>query len=69
MDRTTLTFSKYPFLKDLGLEEQNLGCYANGEWKSTGGEEQVSLNPHDNKSVAVTKMASLEDYEATVKQM
>lgn len=69
-DDKALTFSKYPFLKELGLSEENLGCYSDGQWKSgSGGEEQLSINPHDNKAIANTKMASLEDYEATIKAM
>lgn len=68
-DGQELTFSKYAFLKELGLEEENLGCYSDGKWLSSGGEQQVSVNPHDNKAIANTKMASLDDYEATIKGM
>lgn len=56
-------------MKELGLQEENLGCYYDGTWKSNGGAEHVSLNPHNNKPIARTKMASLEDYEATMKAM
>ena len=64
-----LTFANYPFLKELGLTEENLGCYSNGEWKSNGGGEHISISPHTNKGVAKTKLASLDDYEATIKGM
>lgn len=30
-----LLFDSYPFLKDLGLEKENLGCY-NGTWCGSG---------------------------------
>ena len=38
-----LTYSKYPFLKELGLEEENPGCY-NGTWCGSGA-LYTSLNP------------------------
>lgn len=28
----SLAFDKYPFLKELGLKEDNLGCYYGGKW-------------------------------------
>jgi hypothetical protein len=69
MEATDLTFEKYGFLKELGLEKENLGCYFNGEWKSNSSSEHTSLNPHDNKGVAKTKLASLEDYNACIDSM
>ena len=66
---TEYTFSNYPFLEELGLTEENLGCYSNGTWKSTSGGEHVSINPHDNKAIAKTKLASLEDYETAIQGM
>ena len=68
-NQTELTFETFPFLKELGLTESNLGCYSNGTWKSTGGEEHVSINPHNNKGIAKTMMASMEDYESTITAM
>ena len=54
-----LTFSNFPFLAELGLEETNLGCYRNGEW--VGGDQiWQSNNPHDNKKIANTKLATVE---------
>ena len=47
---TELTFSQFSFLKELGLEEDNLGCY-NGKWFGSG-KDLVSVNPTTNKSVA-----------------
>ena len=63
-----LTFSNYPFLKDLGLSEANLGCYRNGEWVANG-QEYSCHNPHDNKSIATIKMASQQDYEDCILAM
>jgi len=56
-----LTFSKYPFLRELGLTEMNYGCYRRGAWVGRGA-EQTSVNPHNNENVAVTKCASVADY-------
>jgi aldehyde dehydrogenase family 7 protein A1 len=64
----TLNFAKYPFLKELGLSEQNLGCYRNGEWVGRG-TTVTSVNPHNNEKVATIKTASLEDYEECIKGM
>ena len=63
-----LTFSQYPFLKELGLKEVNLGCYCDGRWSGSGG-EVVSVNPHDNKPIAVVKLASAQEYEECVRAM
>ena len=46
-----LNFAKYAFLKDLGLSENNLGCYREGEWVGRG-QIVTSLNPHNNEKVA-----------------
>ena len=60
--------SKYPFLAELGITEENLGCYTNGEWKA--GETVVnSLNPHDNSVSAKVKLATAEQYEECIKAM
>lgn len=63
-----LTFNKYPFLKELGLSEMNLGCYRRGEWVGRGA-EQISVNPHNNEKVAVTKCASVADYQECIQAM
>ena len=64
-----LTFADYPFLKEIGIEENNLGCYRDGQWFSTDGKEQTSLSPHTNKPVSKTKFASVADYHACVEAM
>ncbi len=63
------TFDQYPFLKEMGLSQENLGCYRNGQWSSTNGGEFIQVNPHNNNAISKTKLASLEDYEACIKDM
>lgn len=63
---SSLTYNDYPFLKELGLNTTNLGCYRNGEWVANGG-ETTSISPHTNKLIASTKLASVEDYNDCVK--
>ena len=53
----------------MGLEKENLGCYRNGEWFSTNSGEFLQINPHDNKVISKTKLASLQDYEECIKAM
>lgn len=57
----SLTFDKYPFLKKLGLSEENQGCYY-GEWKASG-EWVTSVNPHNNEPIAKIRHATADDYE------
>ena len=42
-----LTFDKYPFLKELGLQKENAGCYNNGKWCGSG-KTITSINPTNN---------------------
>lgn len=63
-----LTFNKYPFLKELGLQEVNHGCYKNGQWVANG-QEVICVNPHDNKPIAKVRQGSPQDYEECVKAM
>lgn len=58
---SNLSFSKYPFLAELGLSEENLGCYRRGEWVGRG-DPATTINPHNNENVATVKTASLADY-------
>jgi aldehyde dehydrogenase family 7 protein A1 len=64
----SFTFNQYPFLKDLGLSEVNPGCYRNGEWVAHG-DEVISINPHNNKPIAATRLGSAQDYEDCVSAM
>ena len=64
----TLTFNKFPFLKELGLSEDNLGCYSNGKWVGNG-QEVIAMNPATNEPIARIRCASLGDYNETIKSM
>ena len=68
MEKSNLSFNKYPFLKELGLNEINEGCYRNGEWKSSGN-ETVTYSPHTGEPLATIKLASKEDYEECIQAM
>ncbi len=61
----SLTFSKYPFLKELGLQEVNYGVYRAGEWVGNG-PEYTALSPHDNAPIAKIRMATDADYESCI---
>lgn len=63
-----LTYKDFPFLKELGIEEVNLGAYRRGEWVGNG-PEYIAKNPHNNKPIAKIKMASSNDYEDCIKAM
>jgi hypothetical protein len=43
-----LTFEKYPFLKELGLEKVNYGALIGGKLTATG-PVKYSINPSDKK--------------------
>lgn len=58
MQRQELTFNKYPFLRELGLSEDNNGCYRNGEWVGSG-QVFTSISPADNKPIARIRLASM----------
>jgi len=51
-----LTFSKYPFLKELGLAEENNGVY-NGRWGGNG-PVVTSVNPATNEPIAHIRTVS-----------
>lgn len=42
------THSQYPFLKELGIGEENNGCYDGKDW-SGNGETLISFNPANGK--------------------
>ncbi|XP_050345521.1 putative aldehyde dehydrogenase family 7 member A1 homolog [Nymphalis io] len=53
---------KYSFLKDLGLEKNNVGVF-NGKWKANGQVIQ-SYSPANGKIIAEVQSASQADYES-----
>jgi len=63
-----LTYEKYPFLKELHLEKDNLGGYAGGKWMA-GGQWVSSMNPGTGKNIAKVKETSVEDYKVALKCM
>jgi len=62
-----ILYDSYPFLKDLGIEKENLGCY-NGSWCGSG-EVIKCINPSNGKVIAHVKGASKAEYEATISAM
>ena len=63
-----LTYDKYPFLKELGIEPENFGSYYNGKWQGNG-EVLKSINPATEETISTTKCASIDDYENAIKAM
>jgi len=66
--QSDLTYDLYPFLKELGIEKENLGCYYDGNWVGDG-DYLTSVNPHDNKPIARIKQANAKNYEDAVQCM
>lgn len=64
----SLTYNDFPFLKELGIKEDNKGCYRNGEWVGSG-KVVTMVNPANNKPIARVQLASLGDYHDTIKSM
>ncbi|MCO5571207.1 hypothetical protein L7F22_024942 [Adiantum nelumboides] len=56
---------KYEFLKKLGLQACNLGCYGGGSWKGSG-PTITSINPSTNKPIATVVETSLKEYEESM---
>jgi aldehyde dehydrogenase family 7 protein A1 len=50
-------YDQYPFLKELGIEKENLGCYNGEKWVGDG-DILKCVNPHNNKVVATIKQCS-----------
>jgi len=64
-----LAFAEYPFLAELGLAEDNLGCYAgHGTWLGSGS-VLVSRAPATGRAIARIAQASDADYEAAFSAM
>jgi len=68
LNMQSLTYNQYPFLKELGINEDNKGCYRNGEWVGSG-KVITSYNPANGKPIARVQLASLADYHDTMKAM
>ena len=61
-------YNRYPFLKELGLEEDNAGVY-DGEFRNGSGPVITSYNPATNEPIATVKGASVQDYDQVVSRM
>ncbi|KAJ3447635.1 alpha-aminoadipic semialdehyde dehydrogenase [Anaeramoeba flamelloides] len=62
------TISKYPFARELGLKETNLGCFTGKRWCGSG-KKLISLNPTTDEQLAEVYTTTNEEYEETVKNM
>eukprot|EP01156_Anaeramoeba_ignava_P005999 Anaeramoba_ignava/a347482_3385.p1 GENE.a347482_3385~~a347482_3385.p1 ORF type:complete len:511 (-),score=100.33 a347482_3385:168-1700(-) len=60
-----LTYDSYEFLKELGIEKENYGCFTGSRWCGSG-EKIVSMNPTTNKPIAIVHGTSAEEYEETL---
>lgn len=65
----TMSYDKYPFLKDLGIQEINPGaCAGPDEWNNTKGRSLLDVvTPIDGSVIAKVAFASEDDYEHVVK--
>ena len=55
-------------LKELGIEEVNMGVSTGIEWFDTNGAVTSSSSPIDGKEIAKVKNATLDDYEMVIKK-
>ena len=58
----------FSFFKELGLTDNNKGCYRRGEWVGDG-PEHVSYNPHNNQIIGKTTTASEKQYNECIEAM
>eukprot|EP01016_Furgasonia_blochmanni_P010967 TRINITY_DN1478_c0_g2_i2.p1 TRINITY_DN1478_c0_g2~~TRINITY_DN1478_c0_g2_i2.p1 ORF type:complete len:551 (-),score=249.76 TRINITY_DN1478_c0_g2_i2:169-1821(-) len=68
MAEEALLYDQYPFLKELGLEKENKGCYYGGKWVGDG-DLLKSVSPHNNKTIALIKQATPQNYEDCIQSM
>lgn len=68
MESEVLTYNNYEFLKKIGIEEENEGCFDGKQWMSSGN-WRVATSPHNNKGIARIKMGTNDDYERCIKNM
>lgn len=55
---------EYAFLRTLGLEKRNAGCFA-GQWSASGPVVPV-ISPINRKTIAEVQQASTDDYDKTI---
>ena len=65
MTQLLVTYGRYPFLKDLGIQEVNPGtCGGPNDWTSSEGRELLDvITPIDGSTIARVALASEEDYQ------
>jgi aldehyde dehydrogenase family 7 protein A1 len=63
-----LTYEKYAFLKELGIEAVNSGVYHSGKFMGSG-EVFYSVNPCDHKRIAAIYTGTVDEYGACVKSL
>ena len=68
MAEQKLAYSNYPFLAELDLHPENIGCYHSNKWEANG-EYMYSYNPHNNEAIAKIKQATEKDYEQCIQSM
>jgi aldehyde dehydrogenase family 7 protein A1 len=62
------SYNEYPFLKELGIEEENLGCYNGRGWCGSG-KLLDCVSPTDNRVIARVRQTTPEEYESCVANM
>jgi aldehyde dehydrogenase family 7 protein A1 len=67
MAEEKLSYSEYPFLKELGIEEENAGVY-NGSWFGAG-KVYTTCSPSDNRPICRIRGGTKEDYESCLSAM
>lgn len=65
---SSLSFDKHPFLRRLGLQEHNLGCFDGDKWRGSG-DKLTSKDPSTGEAIATVQLGNLNDYEACLKNM
>lgn len=64
----TLSFSKFPFLRNLGLDERNHACYDGTKWFGSG-EVITTFNPNTGEPLAEIVTATEAEYESCIVSM
>jgi len=64
---TELMYAQHPFLKELGIEEENAGVY-NGKWFGSG-DVYTTVSPSNNKPIARIRGGTAADYDECIKSM
>lgn len=68
MSLSTTAFHKYPFLKKLGLEENNKGCWNGKEWVGHGPLHHAK-SPITGETIANVQFGDANDYDDCLKHM